>query len=111
METDGEGSLTEKTIDVKKFINHESFNYKETKSYDHDICILELAEEVDLATYSPACLAKSSDTTTWDGKNALVYGNVLLGRESVVREIVQDGAPLLREVHPQAFCLKSPWGW
>ena len=72
--------MTEKTIDVKKFINHESFKYNETKSYAHDICILELSEEVDLQTYTPACLAKSSDATTWDGKSALVYGNL----ESVV---------------------------
>ena len=66
--------MIEKTIDVKNFTNHESFNYQETKSYAHDICILELAEEVDLSTYTPACLAMSTDTTTWDGKTALVYG-------------------------------------
>ena len=76
LETINEGSLTEKTIDVKKFINHESFKFNETKSYDHDISILELAEEVDLNTFTPACLAKSSDTATWDGKKALVYGNI-----------------------------------
>ena len=68
--------MAEKTIDVKNFTNHEFFNYKETSSHDHDISILELAEELDLATYTPACLAKSSDATTWDGKTALVYGKL-----------------------------------
>ena len=42
--------MAEKTIDVKNFTNHEFFNYKETSSHDHDISILELAEELDLAT-------------------------------------------------------------
>ena len=73
----GEGDLIEKTIEVKNFTIHESYNYIETKSNAHDICILELAEEVDLTTYTPACLAKSSDATTWDGKTALVYGNLI----------------------------------
>ena len=77
----GEGSLAEKTIDVKNFTNHEFFNYKETSSYDNDISILELAQELDLSTYTPACLAKSSDTTTWDGKTAQVYGKLLNKKE------------------------------
>ena len=41
---------------------------------DNDIAIIELPEEVDLTTYTPACMAKSSDTTTFDGKKALAYG-------------------------------------
>ena len=69
--------MAEKTIEVKNFTNHEGYNYKETSSHDHDISILELAEEVDLTTYTPACLAKSTDATTWDGKTALVYGKLL----------------------------------
>ena len=60
---------SKKTIDVTKYTNHEDFTMP-----NNDIVILELAEEVDLATYTPACLAKSSDTTTFDGKTALVYG-------------------------------------
>merc|ERR1711936_954987 len=64
-----EGGLEEKTIDVTKYTNHEDFTMP-----NNDIVVLELAEEVDLATYTPACLAKSSDTTTFDGKTALVYG-------------------------------------
>ena len=35
---------------------------------------IELAKEVDLTTYTPACLAKTSDTATFDGKKAWVYG-------------------------------------
>ena len=59
------------TIDVTKYTNHEDFN---TVTTDNDITIIELAQEVDLTTYTPACLARTSDTTTFDGKTALVYG-------------------------------------
>jgi len=67
--TTGEGSLTEKTIDVTKYTNHESFTMP-----TNDIVVIELAEEVDLNVYTPACLAKTSDATTFDGKNAWIYG-------------------------------------
>jgi len=69
--TSGEGSLKEMTIDVVSFTNHESYN---TPEMHNDITIIELAQEVDLTTYTPACLAKTSDTTTFDGKKAWVYG-------------------------------------
>ena len=75
MTTTGEGSLTEMTIDVASYTNHEGYNYS---TYDNDIAIIELAEEVDLTIYTPACLAKTSDTTTFDGKNAWVYGEITL---------------------------------
>ena len=110
LETDGEGSLTEKTVDVKQFINHESFNYKVTKSYDHDICILELTEEVMLTTYTPACLAKSSDATTWDGKNALVYGNMKLSWR-LVTHTLQGGAQPAREARRPVPCWRCLSAW
>ena len=65
----GEGSLTELNIDVASYVNHESY-----KTSNHDITIIELSEAVDLNTYTPACMAKSSDTTTFDGKSAWIYG-------------------------------------
>ena len=58
---------------VTSFIKHENFNQT---NLDNDIALIELAEEVDLTTYTPACLAKTSDTTTFDGKNAWVYGEI-----------------------------------
>ena len=67
--TTGEGSLTEMTIEVASFTNHEDYVFP-----DNDIVIIELAEALDLNTYTPACLAKTSDTNTFDGKNAWVYG-------------------------------------
>ena len=63
------------TIDVTKYTNHESYN---TLNSDNDITIIELAQEVDLTTYTPACLARTSDTTAFDGKSALVYGGLTL---------------------------------
>ena len=65
----GEGSLTELNIDVASYVNHESY-----KTSNYDITIIELSEAVDLNTYTPACMAKSSDTTTFDGKSAWIYG-------------------------------------
>ena len=59
------------TIDVTKYTNHENI-------FDNDITIIELAEEVDLTTYTPACLAKTSDTATFDGKNATAYGEIMM---------------------------------
>ena len=73
MTTTGEGSLPEMTIDVASYTNHESYSSVTT---DNDITIIKLAQEVDLATYTPACLAKTSDTTTFDGEDAWVYGEI-----------------------------------
>ena len=75
MTTSGEGSLTEMTIDVTKYTNHENYN---RTNFDNDIALIELAEEVDLTTYTPACLAKTSDTATFDGKNATAYGEIMM---------------------------------
>ena len=58
-------------MDVAFYTNHENYKFPH-----NDIAIIELAEEVDLSIYTPACLAKTSDTTTFDGKNASVYGNL-----------------------------------
>ena len=63
------------TIDVISLINHEDFI---SVTRGNDIAILELAEEVDLTTYTPACMAKTSDTATFDGKNAWAYGEIIL---------------------------------
>ena len=62
------------TIDVKKYTNHESYDFR---SQDNDITIIELAKEVDLSIYTPACLARSEDTTAFDGRDAWVYGEII----------------------------------
>ena len=63
------------TIDVTSFTNHENYD---SSTKDNDITLIELAQEVDLTIYTPACMAKTSDTTTFDGKNAWVYGEVIV---------------------------------
>ena len=75
LSTTGEGSLPEITFDLSEtnMIIHE--NYDELK-YPNDIAIIELPEEVDLTTYTPACMAKTADTNTFDGKKALAYGEI-----------------------------------
>ena len=42
--------------------------------YEHDIAILELTEDVNLAKFTPACLAKVTDGTTFDGEKVRVAG-------------------------------------
>ena len=69
--TTGEGSLPEMTLDVASYTNHEKYKFPH-----NDITIIELAQEVDLTTYTPACLAKTTDTNTFDGKKAWVYGEM-----------------------------------
>ena len=61
------------TINVTKYTNQEKYN---AKTSENDITIIELAKEVNLTTYTPACMAKSSDNTTFDGKNAWLYGDI-----------------------------------
>ena len=63
------------TIDVASYTSHENYD---SSTNDNDIVIIELAQEVDLTTYTPACLAKTSDTTTFDGTNAWVYGEIII---------------------------------
>ena len=95
------------TIDVTKYTNHESYN---TLNSDNDITIIELAQEVDLTTYTPACLAKTSDTTAFDGKSALVYGGLTRTFLIIIChcDLAQVGAPHPTEAHPH---LTNCWRW
>ena len=65
--------LTEMVIEVASYTNHESYSFPEP---DNDITIIELAQEVDLRTFTPACLAKTSDT--FDAMKAWAYGEIIL---------------------------------
>ena len=52
----GEGILPEKTVNVSAIHIHRDHerHYRD----DNDIAVLELAEEVDLNIYTPACMAQ-----------------------------------------------------
>ena len=67
--------LERKDIAVKRVTVHEE--YKSGLSFNKDIAILELAEEVDLTEYTPACMAKAEDDTTFADKKAWAYGEDL----------------------------------
>ena len=65
---------------VSKIIIHKGFNFaniKKEMAFAYDLALLELSEDVDLKTFSPACLARSSDLTTFDNKMALATGKTL----------------------------------
>ena len=51
-------------------IVHESYN--SPKASSNDIALLKLAEDIDLTTYTPACLPTSGADYT--GQNGRVYG-------------------------------------
>ena len=72
LSTTGETTLPEKTIAVTAIKNHESYSAATTSN---DITVLELSEAVDLNVYTPACMALTTDTTTFDGKTAHVRNN------------------------------------
>ena len=72
LSVNGETTIAEKTVAVAKINNHESYA-PAGGSLNNDITVLELAEEVDINIYTPACLAQTSDTTTFDGKTMQCY--------------------------------------
>ena len=96
------------TIDVAAYTNHESYSFP-----DNDITIIELAQAVDLTTYTPACMAKTSDTTTFDGKNAWVYGEIILLLLHFDNDIcgtkVGEERPLEDHLLTSCWSWRSPW--
>ena len=68
----GETSLAERTLEVADIKRHENFiNAGNNGNSDADIAILELSEHLDLQTYTPSCLARTSDRTAFDGENTI----------------------------------------
>ena len=74
--TSGETSLTEKQVDVVSLIHHDNYQMTigQQATGPYDLTVMELAEAVDLNMYTPACMAKSTDATTFDNKTAIVAG-------------------------------------
>ena len=66
-----EGVLPEKTVGVDKIFRHEDYN---PKNMFNDIAVLELSEDVDLETYTPVCLPKTSDNFYGTVAEAEAYG-------------------------------------
>ena len=52
-----------KEVKVTKIFNHPQYNCN-SYSYRNDIALLKLAEEVDLTSYTPACLSDSEKNYT-----------------------------------------------
>lgn len=63
----GETTIPEKKVAVASYVNHE--DYSKPNTYSNDITVIELAEELDLTVYIPACLAQTGDTTAFDGED------------------------------------------
>ena len=68
-----EGVLPEKTIGVAKIYTHEDYRGIR-KVFMNDIAVLELSEHVDLETYTPVCLPKTSDNFYGTVAEAEAYG-------------------------------------
>ena len=52
--------MPEKTVNVSAIHIHRHYESRGTLGVVNDIALLELAEEVDLNTYTPACMAQVS---------------------------------------------------
>ena len=62
-------SNVERRVNVSEIIVHQGFDIS---SYDNDIALVYLSEHLDLRLYTPACLARASDSPA--GYAATVYG-------------------------------------
>ena len=72
--------ITPKFVNVKAVTIHP--RYDGYIHHGYDISILELEEELDLAIYTPACLAKwDDDPSSFVGKMATIAGWGLVGEE------------------------------
>ena len=74
----------------------------------NDIAVLELAEEVDLDTFTPACLARAEDGTAFDGETGEVCGwgvTASGGASSTLQEV--SGRDTKTE--SASNCSLSPW--
>ena len=69
----------EKRIKVKSIKRHRKYEVNQpipgkALNNGYDVAILELEEEVDLTKYTPACLAKQTEGTKYDGEKAVTAG-------------------------------------
>ena len=81
MTVTGETSLAERTLGVAEIRRHESFvNIGSNGNSDWDIAVLRLTEHLDLETYIPSCLARTSDRTAFDGDNKYRGDNIVSTR-------------------------------
>ena len=61
--------VAERVVAVGGVHVHELYK---SPSYEHDIAVLELAEEVDLNTYTPACMAQVSAYVPGEGDQMFI---------------------------------------
>ena len=91
-----ETSIAEKTIAVTNTFNHESYGYNTDGGiFNYDIALLELAEEVDINTYTPICLAQNYDTDTFNGKIAQVYGWGVTSNYTTSDKLLEVSVPVV----------------
>merc|ERR1719219_2228370 len=101
-----EGPLAELDLQVKKLVVHPHHTHDR-----NDVAILYLAQEVDLATYTPACLpGNDHKETAYDGKKALALGwgkgggDVLKKVKLTVVDERTCQAALRRPITPDMIC-------
>ena len=127
LNTTGETIIKELTISVSNIFHHQTYNPNSLEPIG-DISVLKLVKEVDLKIYTPACLAKTTDESTFDGKIAQVYGwgrkytggpksNLLLEVGVKVVNNTQCSLfmddpddPFKRVIHEGEICAGGVWG-
>ena len=64
-----ESQIPRKVVAVSKIITHPSYS---ASTFNNDIALIQLSEEVDLNVYTPSCIAMTS--ANFKGQKAWVYG-------------------------------------
>ena len=65
--------IPRKVVAVSKIITHPSYS---ASTFNNDIALIQLSEEVDLNIYTPSCIAMTSEN--FEGQKAWVYGEKIL---------------------------------
>ena len=97
--TTGETDV-ERTVAVSRIIVHHGYDDTTT---DNDVALLHLAEHLDLATYTPACIAESGETFAGDTATVYGWGTVEYGGDKAHKLLEVDVDVVTNEVCSEAM--------
>ena len=105
----GETGL-EKNINVLQIHRHDEWRQSLNVPYNnegYDFAILELETHINLQVFPPACLAKETDGTTFDGKKVTVVGWGYISRFPKYGPHIRANAPYELNITIEENCLSG----
>ena len=105
----GETGL-EKNINVLQIHRHDEWRQALNVPYNnegYDFAILELETHINLQVFPPACLAKETDGTTFDGKKVTVVGWGYISRFPKYGPHIRANAPYELNITIEENCLSG----